>query len=186
MQAKQRELIRLVGEYQKAHEEYSDFFSNLGERSIERLRHRLEAYRKAGEVIDSARSLYDNWVATCEEVYGEQVKTAEYARIQGRLINALMKVKRQFGIMVDDQLGTLNMPTRRELRTLQDRIQDNRREIRSLHAQIHALREQSEAEVAPRKTAVRKRVPGAVKRKAVVRKKVAAGKKAVTRKGEGR
>ncbi len=186
MQAKQLELIRLVGEYQKAHEEYSDFFSNLGERSIERLRHRLEEYRKAGEVIDSARSLYDNWVVTCEEVYGEQVKTAEYARIQGRLINALIKVKRQFGIMVDDQLGAFNMPTRRELRTLQDRIQDNRREIRLLHAQVHALREQSWAGTAPRKKAVRKRVPGAVKKKAVVRKKVAAGKKAATRKGEGR
>jgi len=138
-------------------------------------------------VIDSARSLYDNWVATCEEVYGEQVRTAEYARIQGRLINALIKVKRQFGIMVDDQLGTFNMPTRRELRTLQDRIQDNRREIRSLHAQVHALREQSGAEAAPRKKAVvRKRVPGAVKKKAVVRKKVAAGKKAATRKEEER
>jgi class III poly(R)-hydroxyalkanoic acid synthase PhaE subunit len=193
IQAKQQELIRLVGEYQKAYADYSDFFSNLGERSIERLRSRLEEYRKAGEVIDTARSLYDNWVVTCEEVYAERVKTADYARIQGRLINALIRVKRQFGILVDDQLGALNMPTRRELRTLQDRIQDNRREIRWLHARVQSLTEKSEAVAAPQKKVVQKRAPGAVKkrvaavgRKVIAGKKAVTGKKPVTRKKEGR
>ena len=68
--------------------------------------------------------------------------TAEYARINGQLVNTSMGVKHHMGTMVDEKLGSLNMPTRRELRTLQTRMQENRRENRRLRAELELLKAQ--------------------------------------------
>ncbi|MCP3867781.1 MAG: class III poly(R)-hydroxyalkanoic acid synthase subunit PhaE [Gammaproteobacteria bacterium] len=140
-QASHQELIRLTKEYQQAQQAYTDFFSGLGEECVKRLGERLSSSKEKEETIDSGRLLYDTWVAICEEVYGEHVRTPEFARLQGRLVNALMRVKRQFGAMVDDHLGSLGMPTREEMRTLQVRIQDNRREIKALRMEMEVLKE---------------------------------------------
>lgn len=71
--------------------------------------------------------------------------------------------------MIDESLGALNMPTRREVRTLQVRVQENRREIRCLQAELEFLkgrfddlpaartRRGTAAAATTRKTAPRKR-----------------------------
>jgi polyhydroxyalkanoate synthase subunit PhaE len=43
-----------------------------------------------------------------------------------------MALKQRMSVMVDESLGALNMPTRSELRTLQDRLQETRRENKRL------------------------------------------------------
>ena len=43
---------------------------------------------------------------------------------------------------MDESLGGLNMPTRRELRTLQDRLQESRREFKALRTEMELLKEQ--------------------------------------------
>jgi peptidoglycan hydrolase CwlO-like protein len=44
--------------------------------------------------------------------------------------------------IVDEYLGAMNMPTRRELRTLQDRVQEARRETKRLRSELDALKRQ--------------------------------------------
>jgi len=141
-QRQQKEMTRRVVDYQRAFQEYMQFFSGIGALSVDRMRQIVEEIGKEGKTIDSARVLYDTWVGACEEVYGEQVMTPEYAKIHGQLVNALMGVKHQMGCMVDESLGALNMPTRAELRTLQARMQENRREIKQLRIEIESLKEQ--------------------------------------------
>ena len=63
----------------------------------------------------------------------------DYARIHGQLVNAQMALKQRMSIMVDETLGGMNMPTRVELRTLQDRVQQSRRENKALRKEMHAL-----------------------------------------------
>jgi class III poly(R)-hydroxyalkanoic acid synthase PhaE subunit len=112
----------------------------------------MEAQEKP---VESARALYDSWVGCCEQVYAEEVKTAEYARISGRLINAQMAVKQRMAIMVDEALGAMNMPTRSELRTLQDRLQETRREYKALRHEVEALKRQLGNGGGPRPALVR-------------------------------
>jgi polyhydroxyalkanoate synthase subunit PhaE len=138
-QAQYQDLVRRGIEYQQALQEYLQFFSGLGTKSIGRMRDFLETQDKP---IESARALYDSWVSCCEQVYAEEVKSAEYARISGRLINAQMAVKQRMAIMVDETLGALNMPTRSELRTLQDRLQETRREYKALRHEVESLKRQ--------------------------------------------
>jgi class III poly(R)-hydroxyalkanoic acid synthase PhaE subunit len=137
-----KKLMQRLVEYQRALGDYMRFFSNLGLLSVERLREKLRELVDEDKQIESARGLYDLWVSSSEEVYGEQVMTPEYAKIHGRLVNALMALKQKLSQLVDESLGGFNMPTRRELRTLQGRLQESRRESKALRAEIELLKEQ--------------------------------------------
>ncbi len=171
-QAQYQKLIRCILAYRQVEAEYAGFFANVGVLSVERMRQVIETRSREGASIKSARSFYDLWVATCEEVYTERVMTPEYAKINGRLVNALVAVRHQQGEMIDEKLSALHMPTRRELRTLQTRMQENRRENRKLQAEVETLRQQMAELARPIAPAVKKS-----RRKTAVRKKTARPKK---------
>jgi class III poly(R)-hydroxyalkanoic acid synthase PhaE subunit len=178
-----KDLMQSVLVYQRAFGEYLGFFSNLGLLSVDRIKEKVEAKMEKGESIDSARALYDLWVGACEEVYGEQVMTPDYAKLHGELVNALMALKKKMGNLVDENLGAMNMPTRRELRTLQDRLQETRRENKSLRLELEALKEQM---LELRKPGIGKPEPAdaakAATAKAAPRKKAPARKKTAVKK----
>ncbi|MCP3672403.1 MAG: class III poly(R)-hydroxyalkanoic acid synthase subunit PhaE [Gammaproteobacteria bacterium] len=183
-QAKQQEMVRLVLEYQKALQEYQQFFSNLGINSVDRMRKKLEGMNEQDPPIESARALYDLWVASCEEVYGELVTTPEYACLQGHLLNTLMAAKRQSGIMVDEFLDTMNMPTRSELQTLQDRMQESRRENKRLHSEVDAIKKQlaDVSSIPPRITETKAKPKARTTSGKKAKRKVAPKKRAVVKK----
>jgi class III poly(R)-hydroxyalkanoic acid synthase PhaE subunit len=138
-QAQYQDLMRAGIDYQRAFQDYSGFFNQLGIKSLQRLRDLLQQKSEAGETIDSARTLYDTWVGCCEAVYAEEVITPEYSRVHGRLVNAQMALKQRLSVMVDESLGAMNMPTRGELRTLQDRLQETRRENKQLRRELDQI-----------------------------------------------
>ena len=144
-QGAHQELMRCALEYQKALREYLAFYSQLGSKAIERLRSHTQKLIADGKTIDSARAIYNDWVDCCEAVYAEEVSTPAYAQLHGDLINAQMLFKHRLSVMVDENLGALNMPTRAEIRTLQDRLQETRRENKQLSKDIRALQHQVEA-----------------------------------------
>ncbi|MCF7985363.1 MAG: class III poly(R)-hydroxyalkanoic acid synthase subunit PhaE [Thiohalocapsa sp.] len=139
-QASYQDLIRRNLDYQRAMQEYAGFFNKLGMKSVERMREFVQSRAEKGESIDSARSLYDSWISCCEAVYADEVGTPEYARIHGQLVNAQMALKKRMSVMVDETLGTMNMPTRSELRTLQDRLQETRRENKQLRRDLDMIK----------------------------------------------
>ncbi|MCF1183466.1 class III poly(R)-hydroxyalkanoic acid synthase subunit PhaE [Marichromatium gracile] len=174
-QAQYQELLRCSMDYQSALQEYTGFYSRLGMKSVERMGSFIQGVVESGKSIDSARALYDNWVGCCESVYAEEVATPEYARIHGRLINAQMRFKKRMSVIVDENLGALNMPTRSELRTLQDRLQETRRENKQLRCRLHQLEKRVEAalgEPAKEPATALKRTPAT--RKTTARKKTTA------------
>lgn len=138
-QAQYQDLMRAGIDYQRAFQDYSGFFNQLGVKALQRLRDELQQKSEAGQTIDSARGLYDTWVGCCEAVYSEEVITPEYSRVHGRLINAQMALKQRLSVMVDESLGAMNMPTRGELRTLQDRLQETRRENKQLRQELDQI-----------------------------------------------
>ncbi len=141
-QAQYKDLIRRSIDYQSVLQEYAGFFTQLGVKAVERMRTFLQQQAEEGKTIESARVLYDSWVGCCEEVYAEEVSSPDYARIHGHLVNAQMALKQQMSIVVDETLGTWNMPTRTELRTLQDRLQETRRENMRQRQEIEHLKHQ--------------------------------------------
>ncbi len=169
-QEQQQKFARLVLEYQQALSEYMRFFSQLGLHSVPRMQKKLEG---RDTPIESARELFDLWNHSCEEVYSEEITTEEYALASARMVNASMAVKREAGVMVDKIIGALNMPTRRELLTLQERMQETRRENRRLRNDVDILKEQvanltmamEKSRAAPKKKAAVRRKPAKAKAK---------------------
>jgi class III poly(R)-hydroxyalkanoic acid synthase PhaE subunit len=173
-QSQYQDLVRRSMDYQKALQHYVSFFSHLGVKSTERMRDTLMDYQKAGKAIDSARGLYDTWVGCCEDVYAEEVQSAEYARLHGELVNAQMAFKQRMSVIVDETLGALNMPTRSELRTLQDRVQETRRENKALRKELDVLKKQIAGRPAASSDAAQPKRAAAPRKKAATRKKTAA------------
>lgn len=141
-QSQYQDLMRRGLDYQRALHNYSQFFSGMGLKAVERMRDVVVKRFQDGKPIDSTRVLYDVWVDACEAVYGEDVATEQYAEVHGALVNSLMAFKHRLGSIVDESLGSMNMPTRAELRTLQDRLQETRRENKALRRDLDALMEQ--------------------------------------------
>ena len=177
-----KQLMQAGLHYQHALMDYNRFFSDIGTQSVSHMKNKVKSLADDGKRIDSGRALYDLWVSACEEVYTEHTLTPEYAKVHGELVNALMAFKQQWEELIDQRLGMLNMPTRREMRTLQTRLQESRRETRSLRSEINQLKEDISAlQQQQNKPASQAKPATATKRKTTTKKKVSK-KKATARK----
>lgn len=173
-QEQYQSLFQAFVEYQEALADYSLFFTRMGENAAVRLGDLIKA-----KPVESARELYDSWIHCCEQEYAEQVMTPEYSRLHGRMVNALMQVKHRWGEILNEYLSAMNIPTQDDLRTLQHRVQEHRREIRQLRNELAEIRKH----IGPGDTPTSAAVPAAAaQRKTAVRKKTAARKKAAVKK----
>ena len=185
-----QQLARLVLDYQKAMQDYAIALSKVGVKSTDRFQEKLAEATASGEPVSSMRAFYDLWVDACEQVYGEYAMTTEYSEMYGEMVNALMAVKHQGSLLVDEMLESMNMPTHREINTLHQRLHEMRRDYRALRNEVEQLRYElrtsstaQSAGTTPEKVATRKKV--ATKRTAAAKpgpRKKGAAKKATARK----
>ncbi|UCE88825.1 MAG: class III poly(R)-hydroxyalkanoic acid synthase subunit PhaE [Pseudomonadota bacterium] len=138
-QEQYQNLYKLVFEYQRAMREFNLAFVKVGAQSVELFQKKLGERPEADGPVGSLRALYDIWVDACEEVYAAYVMSDEYTRCYGEMVNALMAVKRQGALLVDEVLEAWHMPTQREITTLHERLQETRREMRQMRSEIEHL-----------------------------------------------
>ena len=188
-QEQYQQLGRLVLDYQKAMQDYAIALSKVGVKSTDRFQEKLNETTASDEPVTSLRAFYDLWVDACEEVYGEYAMSDEYSEMYGEMVNALMAVKRQGSLLVDEMLEAMNMPTHREINTLHQRLHAMRREYRALREEIEQIRDErrpaaaanapkTKASPAKKRATVKKRVttratgsPSAAKKKSATSKK---------------
>lgn len=113
----------------QAAQAYAAVLSKVIARAGELLREQVLGQMGKGQTFDSLRACYDLWVDCGEEAYAEISVTDEFTSAQARLTNSLMAVKRQEQKMVDEALGAMNMPTRRELDTSHRRLHQLQRQV---------------------------------------------------------
>lgn len=166
-QAERQEMLEKLSRYQEVASEYSRFFSRMGQLSVERLREAISKLDAEDEQINTAKGLYDLWVQVSEEVYNEEVKSPDYAKLHGELVNALMAVRQQAGGLFDKLLSSMNVPTRQDLKAVHDKLRKVQRENRALKKEIQAIKE-TLAKPAGKKVSQKKKT---VKAKKTARKK---------------
>ena len=183
-QEKQQKGIQLALEYQEANYNFNQAFLRVAMESIQGFQNHLLGLE--GEHIPkSLRELYDLWVEVSEQHYAEFAMGEEYQRLYGDMVNKLMIMRRHYVELVDDNLRALNLPNTREIDTMQERLQQVRRdnfalkkEIREMKATLAQLtKKPAVATPAPAKAAAAKKAPA----KKTAPKKSAA-KKAVAKK----
>ncbi len=138
-------LVQEWGRYSLEHTQamraYETTLTKVGTRAFELLTARLQALAETGEMVDSVRAAYDLWVDCAEEAYADVASGDEFPRIQARLTNTLMVLKRHEQQMVEELQAALNAPTRGELNTTHSRVQGLRRELSELRRQVEELRQ---------------------------------------------
>ena len=131
-----QEFARLGLDYQRALQEYAALFRRLNLDAFDRLQRKLHDLAEAQQPITTLRGLYDAWVDASEAAYLDLAATDAYAETYGRLVNALMALKRQSRNMVDEAAGAMGMPTRQGLNTLQRHHQELRREVAGVRTRL--------------------------------------------------
>ena len=190
-QEKQQKGLQLALEYQEANNRFNQAFLRVALESIQGFQSRLLGL-DGDNIPKSLRELYDLWVEISEEHYAEFAMGEEYQALYGDMVNRLMIMRRHYSEIADDMLRSMNLPNTREIDTMQERLQQLRRdnfalkkelkEIRATLSQLVAAKAPAEkpvpaVETAPaaRKEPVRKKaaVKKAVAKKAAVKKAVA-------------
>ena len=139
-QDKLQELLRLWGEFQDNYQEYQSVMTRLNQESLALMQKAIIKRSKKDAAIRSIKQLYDLWIESSERAYGEYVFTDEYAALNGRLVNSLMAFRQKQNEISEDILAAMNMPTMRAMNTLERRQHQLRKQIKTLEAELQALK----------------------------------------------
>ena len=138
-QEKQQKGIQLALEYNEANFRFNQAFLRIAIESIQGFQQRLTRL-DVESMPKSMRELYDLWVEVSEEHYAEFAMSDEYQALYGDMVNRLMVMKKHYHDMADDMLRALNLPNTREVDTMQQRLQQLRRENIEMKREIAEIR----------------------------------------------
>ena len=172
-QEKQQKGLQLALEYNQANQAFNQAFLRVAIESIQGFQARLLKL-DAEKTPKTLRGLYDLWVEVSEEHYAEFAMSDEYQTLYGDMVNKLMIVKKHYAEITDDLLRAMNLPNTREVDTMQERLQQLRRENIELKKEIQEIKAMLQ------KGAAKPAEPAPATAKAPARK--AASKKAVSKK----
>ncbi|MBI3441944.1 MAG: class III poly(R)-hydroxyalkanoic acid synthase subunit PhaE [Proteobacteria bacterium] len=134
-------------EFQRKSRAYDVAMSKIGLEAVQKFQEYLANPPQDQEPLTSLKGIYTKWVDLCEEIYGRYAMSDEYTRLYGEVVNALMAFKQQQNKLTDDAVGQFNLPTRREIDSLHERLQALRREVAELKAVL-----KQQASLASKKT----------------------------------
>jgi len=183
-QAKQQKGLQLALDYQQANQAFNQAFLRVATESIQGFQARI--LKIDGDTVPkSLRELYDLWVEISEKHYAEFAMGEEYQELYGDMVNRLMIMKKHYSEIADDMLRAMNLPNTREVDTMQERLQQLRREnfvlkkeiseIKSMLQQVMARPAAAPATAPATKKAPRKSAARAAAASKTVRKPVAKG-----------
>jgi len=139
-QEKQQKGVQLALEYQEANFKFNQAFLRVAMESIQGFQRRLLGLN-GDSMPKSLRELYDLWVEVSEEHYAEFAMGEEYQELYGDMVNRLMILRKHYGEITDDNLRSLNLPNTREIDTMQERLQQLRRDNFTLKKELKEIRE---------------------------------------------
>lgn len=117
-------------DYQEQMQRYNALMMKASQRGFALFEDKLAEREEPGRQIDSLRGLYDLWVDAAEEGYAEIALSPDFRDVYGALVNAQMRVRSQVQQEVERLSTDLGVPTRSEINSIGQRLQDLRREFR--------------------------------------------------------
>ena len=138
-QAKQQKGLQLALEYNQANQAFNQAFLKVATESIQDFQARILKI-DAETAPKSLRELYDLWVEISEEHYAVFAMSEEYQELYGDMVNRMMIMKKHYSEIADDMLKAMNLPNTREVDTMQERLQQVRRDNFALKKEIAEIK----------------------------------------------
>ena len=139
MQLDQQALATAIQDYMQINARYHALLQQVSSKGIARLQDMLGQRTEPGKQLDSMKALYDLWVDAMEESYAEMAISDEYRDVFGALVNAQMQVRKLQQQQTEQMCRELGIPTRSEVHSLGQRVQQLRRDMQARkHQEAHA------------------------------------------------
>ncbi len=158
-QEKQQVGVKLAMDYQQANHKFNQSFLRVSIESLQLFQQKLGELNGSAEASapSSLRGLYDLWVDVSETCYADYAMSEEYQSLYGDMVNRLMLLKKHISESIDETMDRLNLPTRKEIDTVQQRLQQTRRDNQALRRELKEIRAMlSERNPVTKKTSVKK------------------------------
>jgi polyhydroxyalkanoate synthase subunit PhaE len=175
MQLDQQALAAAINQYVQISTRYQTLLQQVNTKGIARLQEMLGQRAEPDKQLDSMKALYDLWVDAMEEAYSEMALSDEYRDVFGAMVNAQMQVRKLQQQQTEQMCRELGIPTRSEVHSLGQRVQQLRRDMQARRHQESQL-DTSEVDALQAEIAELKRELAA--------SKVAAKVQPITRKSE--
>jgi class III poly(R)-hydroxyalkanoic acid synthase PhaE subunit len=130
-QLDQQALQAAVQEYMQINARYQGLLQKVNAQGIAKLQEILAQHGEPGKQIESLKALYDLWVDAMEEAYAEMALTQEFREVFGALVDAQMQVRKLQQQQTEHVCRELGIPTRSEVNSLGQRLQQLRRELKA-------------------------------------------------------
>jgi hypothetical protein len=129
-QAQQQALLRALLDHQQASARYQALLARAQAQGAERMQRKLA---EPGFEAGSLKAMYDLWVDAVEEAYAEIALSDEFREAYAAQGNTQMRVRQLQQQQVEQWCREVGLPTRSEVATLGQRLQELRRELRRMH-----------------------------------------------------
>lgn len=129
-QEQQQALALAMLEHQQASQRYQAMMLRAQWQGAERLQQKLAERTEPGKQVESLKALYDLWVDAAEEAYAEIALSDEFRTVYAAHVNTQMRVKKLQQQQVEQWCREVGLPTRSEVASLGQRLQELRREMR--------------------------------------------------------
>ncbi len=187
-QMQQQALATAAMESLQAAARYQSLIQRANAQGMERLQDKLSRHAEPGRQIDSLKALYDLWVDCAEEAYAEIALSDEFREAYGEMVNAQMRVRHLQQQQTEQLCKELGMPTRSEVFSLGERLQQLRRDLRGNASKTDDAQAREILELRRELNAIKRQLgtgttsaSSSVARKSPVKPKVSAVKKAVSK-----
>jgi polyhydroxyalkanoate synthase subunit PhaE len=139
MQLDQQALTAAINEYLQTSSRYQALLQQVNTQGIARLQEMLGQRAEPGKQVDSMKALYDLWVDAMEDAYSQMALSDEFRDAFGAMVNAQMQVRKLQQQQTEQMCRELGIPTRSEVDSLGQRVQQLRRELQaSRHQEVHS------------------------------------------------
>ncbi|MCP4494571.1 MAG: class III poly(R)-hydroxyalkanoic acid synthase subunit PhaE [Gammaproteobacteria bacterium] len=141
-QEKQQAGIKLAMEYQHANHKFNQSLLRVSIGSLQAFQQKFGELNESPDASapSSLRDLYDLWVDVSESCYADYAMSEEYQGLYGDMVNRLMRLKKHINESLDESMNRLNLPTRNEIDTVQQRLQQTRRDNQALRRDLKEIR----------------------------------------------
>ncbi|WP_164931796.1 poly(R)-hydroxyalkanoic acid synthase subunit PhaE [Dyella sp. M7H15-1] len=131
MQLDQQALAAAIQEYMQISARYQALLQQVNTQGIARLQDMLTECAEPGKQLDSMKALYDLWVDAMEDAYSKMALSDEYRDVFGAMVNAQMQVRKLQQQQTEQMCRELGIPTRSEVHSLGQRVQQLRRDMQA-------------------------------------------------------
>jgi hypothetical protein len=126
----QQDLVAAIQAALEANARYQELIQRANTQGLERLQAALAKRDASSPPIESLKALYDMWVDAAESAYAEIALSDDFRAAYGEMVNSQMRVRQLQQRQTGQWCRELGVPTREEVSSLGERLQQLRRDMR--------------------------------------------------------